>query len=60
MNDSLAKIGLDLMFEVSDEMREKTMWMEEEILAPAITDFFYKKPIDYQKNSKSFKSEDLF
>jgi len=60
MNDSLEKIGFDKMFDVDENLAEKTLWMEEEIYVPALTDFFHKKPIDYQKAMKSFDAGELF
>ena len=60
INVSLADIGVDFKFEVDQELLEKTLWMDEEILAPAMTDFFHKKPIDYAKKNKSYNEEALF
>ena len=60
MNDSLEKIGFEKMFDVDEDLAEKTLWMEEEIYVPALTDFFHKKPIDYQKAMKSFDAGELF
>lgn len=60
INDALKDINIDFAFELDTEEVEKTMWMDEEILAPAMTDFFYKKPIDYAKKNKSFNTDDLF
>ena len=60
MNDSLEKIGFEKMFDVDEDIAEKTLWMEEEIYVPALTDFFHKKPIDYQKAMKSFDAGELF
>lgn len=60
MNQSLEKIGVGSIFTERKELTEKVEWMEEEVYVSAITDFFVKKPIDYQKNNKSFTEEDLF
>ncbi len=60
MNDSLEKIGFEKLFDVDEDLAEKTLWMEEEIYVPALTDFFHKKPIDYQKAMKSFDAGELF
>ena len=60
INVSLADIGVDFKFEIDQELLEKTLWMDEEILAPAMTDFFHKKPIDYAKKNKSYNEEELF
>ena len=60
MNTSLEKIGVGTVFPENKELTPKVEWMEEEVYVSAITDFFIKKPIDYQKNNKSFTEEDLF
>lgn len=60
MNDCLNRINIDYQFEVSNDLVKEVNWMEEEILAPAMTDFFNKKPIDYAKKNKTFNEEDLF
>lgn len=60
INISLTDIGIDFQFEIDQELLEKTLWMDEEILAPAMTDFFHKKPIDYAKKNKSYNEEELF
>lgn len=60
LNESTAKIGFGKMFEVDDELVEKTLWMDDEVFAPALTDFFLKKPIEYQKKMQSFDVNDLF
>lgn len=60
MNECLTKINMEEVFEVDPVISEKTDWMEEEVYASAMTDFFHKKPIDYVKKSKSFNSEELF
>ena len=60
MNDSLEKIGFEKIFDVDEDIAQKTLWMEEEIYVPALTDFFHKKPIDYQKAMKSYDADSLF
>lgn len=60
LNDALEKIGIEKAFEVDPEIREKTLWMEEEVYASALTDFFHKKPTEYSKKMKTFNEEDLF
>lgn len=57
-NECLSKIGVNKPFKLKQEEIDKFIWMEEEILAPAMTDFFHKKPIDYVKKNKGFT--DLF
>lgn len=60
MNDCLQRIGIEHKFEVDPDLIKEVNWMEEEVLAPAMTDFFNKKPIDYAKKNKTFNEEELF
>ena len=60
VNSSLERIGFSFKFPVDEEMLDKTAWMDEEVYASALSDFFHKKPIDYTKNNKSFTAEELF
>ena len=60
LNDALEKIGMEKAFEIDPSVREETLWMEEEVYASALTDFFHKKPIDYSKKMKTYNEEDLF
>lgn len=59
-NNSLAKIGMDKLFNPNLELLEKTMWFEVEITSTKEGDIFYKKQIDYNKKSKSITADDLF
>lgn len=60
MNDGLEKLGYSKIFEIDFKIAEKTEWMEEEVYASALTDFFHKKPIDYVKKMSSYNAEELF
>lgn len=60
LNRSLKDIQIDYQFEVDKDLMEKIVWMDEEILAPAMTDFFHKKNIDYVKKDKPFNENELF
>ena len=60
LNMCLEKIGFNKPFKIYQEDLDKFLWMEEEILAPALTDFFNKRPIDYSKASRSFSEDELF
>ena len=59
-NNSLAKIGMDPIFEVDTNLLASTKWFEVEITATKEGDFFYKKQIDYNKKSKAITEDDLF
>lgn len=60
LNECMNKIGIPKPYKIREEDIEKFNWMEEEVYASALTDFFHKKPIDYAKSNKSFNEEDLF
>jgi len=60
LNDALEKIGMGTTFDIDVKIRQETLWMEEEVYASALTDFFHKKPIDYSKKMKTYNEEDLF
>ena len=56
----MRRIGFAFEFPVNQEELEITAWMDEEVYASALSDFFHKKPIDYAKSTKSFTADDLF
>jgi len=60
LNECMDKMELGAVFELDEELNKKTEWMDEEVYASALTDFFHKRPIDYSKKMKTFNSEDLF
>ena len=60
VNESMRRIGFAFEFPVNEEELEVTAWMDEEVYASALSDFFHKKPIDYAKSTKSFTAEELF
>jgi ribonucleoside-diphosphate reductase beta chain len=60
VNESMRRIGFAFEFPVVEEELEVTAWMDEEVYASALSDFFHKKPIDYAKSTKSFTADDLF
>ena len=60
LNDSLERIGIEPVIEVDKNLSLKTVWMDEMVFAPALTDFFHKRPIDYTKKDKSYDVNDLF
>jgi len=59
-NLSLNAIGIQNIFEVKDNLLEKTEWLNDEILTTKHTDFFNKRSINYSKKSKSITVNDLF
>lgn len=60
LNECLDKMGMTTCFELDESLNSKTMWMDEEVYASALTDFFHKRPIEYSKKMKTFDDSDLF
>lgn len=62
INQSLEQIGFEPIeeFKSTDEQRGKYAWMDEDTLAPAMTDFFHKRPVEYNKNNRTFNADELF
>ena len=60
LNECLSKIGVNKPYKLREEDVNKFMWMEEEVYASALTDFFHKKPIDYAKKNKAYNEDDIF
>lgn len=60
LNESLEQIGFKKQFDINQELLNKTLFFNEEIYAPTLTDFFHKKPIDYQKKAQKYSEETLF
>jgi len=59
-NDSLVAIGLEPIFEVNEDLLQKTLWFDEEIEMNKDLDFFVKRSVAYQKRTKSVTVDDLF
>ena len=59
-NNSLEKIGMGKVFEISPYHLDKVMWFEVELTSTKEGDFFDKKQVDYNKKSKSITEDDLF
>lgn len=60
LNDALREINIDFSFELDEELVKKIVWMDEEVYAGTLSDFFHKKSIDYAKTNKSFNEDELF
>ena len=58
INESLEQINAGFSLPTDPDLLEQTEWFDEILLAPAMTDFFHGKPIEYSKNNKSY--DDLF
>ena len=59
-NNSLESIGIEKVFEVNEELVQKTEWFDDEIIGTKHGDFFVKRSINYSKRTKSITSDDLF
>lgn len=59
-DDSLKKINLPTLFDITTEDNKPMLWFEEEVFANSLDDFFAKRPVDYTKHDKSISALDLF
>ncbi len=60
IDDSLEEIGLEKLYNITDEQYETMKWYDEETMANSLDDFFAKRPVDYTKHDKSITGNDLF
>jgi ribonucleoside-diphosphate reductase beta chain len=60
LNDSLVMIGYKPIFEIDVNKIELTHWMDEDVMGDTITDFFYKRPVEYSKKTQSITADSLF
>jgi len=59
-DDSMYKIGMQKVFNISESDYQPMIWFEEEVFANSMDDFFAKRPVDYTKHDKSITANDLF
>ena len=60
IDDSLVKIGMSKIYNISEVEYSPMRWFEEEVFANSLDDFFAKRPVDYTKHDKSITAMDLF
>jgi len=60
IDESLQKIGMPTIYNISESLYQPMVWFEEEIFANSLDDFFAKRPVDYTKHDKSITADDLF
>lgn len=60
VDESLNKIGIKPIYNVSSEAYKPMAWFEEEVFANSLDDFFAKRVVEYTKHDKSFTANDLF
>jgi len=59
-DESLVKIGIPAIFNITAEEIAPMVWFEEEVFSNTLDDFFAKRPVDYTKHDKSISANDLF
>ncbi|HET8574436.1 MAG TPA: ribonucleotide-diphosphate reductase subunit beta [Edaphocola sp.] len=60
VDESLQRIGIQPLYNISSEEYKPMKWFEEEVFANSLDDFFAKRPVDYTKHDKSITANDLF
>ncbi len=60
MNDALKRLGIPKIHPTNKALSSKLTWMDEEIYAPNMADFFNKKPIEYTRKNRSYTIKDLY
>lgn len=60
LDEAIAKIGFQKVFNITQEQYKPMAWFEEEVFANTLDDFFAKRPVDYTKHDKSISADDLF
>lgn len=60
LNNSIEDIGGTVLFEVDKKLLSDVKWFEDEVYADTSIDFFYKKSVDYSKNTQAYTAEELF
>lgn len=60
IDDSLIKIGINKIYNITDADYAPMRWFEEEVFANSLDDFFAKRPVEYTKHDKSITAADLF
>ncbi len=60
LNNSLASVGYERLFDVDEKLLQETDWFSDEIVATKHVDFFVKRSVNYSKRAKSITEDDLF
>lgn len=60
VDESMVKIGMEKVFNITAADYQPMAWFEEEVFANSLDDFFAKRPVDYTKHDKSITADDLF
>ena len=59
-DDSLKRINMPTIFNVTADDNKAMLWFEEEVFSNSLDDFFAKRPVDYTKHDKRISEYDLF
>ena len=59
-NQSLQNVDVEPLYDVNEDIVERTLWFEEDILMTKDNDFFSKRGTTYNKSTKSVTAQDLF
>lgn len=60
LDESLERIHMKKIFNITAEEYKPMQWFEEEVFANSLDDFFAKRPVEYTKHDKSISADDLF
>lgn len=60
IDESLEKMNISKIFNITNDEVKPMLWFEEEVFANELDDFFCKRPTAYTKHDKSITAKDLF
>lgn len=60
IDNSMEAIGVEKIFNVTDQEKAPMLWFEQEIYMSELDDFFAKRPSAYSKHDESITADDLF
>ena len=60
LNNSLAAVGYEELFDVDKELVDETKWFDDEVIGTKLTDFLHKRSVNYTKFSQSINGDTIF
>lgn len=60
IDESLSKLGMSKVFNVTSDQYRSMAWFDEEVFSNELDDFFAKRPTAYTKHDKSITENNLF
>lgn len=60
VDEALTKMGVEKVFNITNEEYRPMIWFDEDVFANELDDFFAKRPTAYTKHDKSITADDLF